>query len=445
MIKTQRKGIYLKEWLNYKPYNQQQASDFFYLTIAQKIYNILDDVLDHFYWNKKYGSKDQLLQELSCFLTSYLEDLASDTKLWTTFLQEHQRMYQKTLPLVELSEDYVMGEPNEEDIIILLWYFFNCVQDEVVYSHNEAWLRSIASSVFDLLIDQWEFAPENNWLKEYYQLGTEAEPFFEARKLMNKLFLQSYLFQPDTKIGFEVQVKRVLSNPLGNNVNLLIWDIEQALLHNQPSRLLALYANEWVAAWLGITHPMYSRIRQMSRRVTGIFELVGEDNEYYYLKHLAADMDMKLTKKSLKGIENPQQYLSLSLVEFDQEWWMSGTSSHFEPTDEKIENEKRNILRKHALNALLNPEWRAQYLQVGLELFMQINGGHPIAFGKNKEIKELLKRYEEHAVQSNDKLLQQMVPLRNEILIQYIDSFGKADKIFHWCIHRIWVWRYWSK
>lgn len=427
MMTQQRKGIFLKEWLAYKPYSKQANTDFYYLNVAQKTLQILQDAMQNLYWNKYFGSKDHTLQEMSCFLTSYLEDLASDTKLWTTFLQEHQSMYDKPLPLINPGEDYIEGEPNYEDLAILIWYYINSIQDEVVYSHNEVWIQKAAAELFELYVERWETAPQNEDLQAFYTLGNNDEPFLEARKLMGKIFLQSYLFQPDTKIFFEQRIKEALRQP-GRDVNLVIWDLEQTVLHNQPSRLLGKYANEWLAARLGSKHPNYGAILHMSRRISGIFELEAETKTLYKLRHLASELPFNLTKKSLKGQEEPQQYLSLSLVKYKNDWWMSGASDNFQFSEETIANERKNILRKHAVLAQLDPNWRAEYLRTGLDVFMQMNAGHPIAFGTQKEIKDILEQYNDTVAQSNDALLKQMVPIRTQILIQYIDSFRKAEE-----------------
>lgn len=426
MITQQRKGIFLKEWLAYKPYSNQAPTDFYYLNVAQKTLQILQEAMQHLYWNKYFGSKDQILQEMSCFLTSYLEDLASDTKFWSTFLLEHEAMYGKILPLVLPGEDYIQGEPNYEDLVILIWYYTNSIQDEVVYSHNETWIQKAASALFELYAQRWESAPENEHLQAFYTLGAQDEPFFEARKLMGKIFLQSYLFQPDTKIFFEQRIKEALKQP-SRDVNLLIFDLEQTVLHNQPSRLLGKYANEWLAARLGPKHPQYGAISQMSRRISGIFELESETKTLYKLRHVAADLPFSLTKKSLKGLEQPQQFMSLSLVKYKNDWWMSGVSDSFHATEEVIAKERKNILRKHAVFAQLDTEWRAEYLRTGLQIFTEMNGGHPIAFGSRKEIKDLLYAYNAAVAESDEALLKQMVPLRTEILIQYLESFRKAE------------------
>ena len=46
---------------------------------------------------------------LSCFLTSYFEDLISETNIWNSFITTHKRLYNKQLPFYNL-DDYFEDE-----------------------------------------------------------------------------------------------------------------------------------------------------------------------------------------------------------------------------------------------------------------------------------------------------------------------------------------------
>ncbi|MBX9448191.1 MAG: DUF3843 family protein [Taibaiella sp.] len=78
---------------------------------ARKIYQCLEQHLKPVHWDQQVGSKQQLLVDLACFLASYLEDLASGTQLWLTFVKLHEEHYDQLLPLIEQGDDYIAGEP----------------------------------------------------------------------------------------------------------------------------------------------------------------------------------------------------------------------------------------------------------------------------------------------------------------------------------------------
>ena len=291
-----KKGVFIKEWLAFKPYQNQVGSDFFYLSLCQKIYQCLEQRLEPVHWDQQVGSKQQLLADLACFLASYMEDLASDTQLWLTFVKLHEERYGQLLPLIEQGDDYITGEPNKEDIIILIWYFINSIQDKIVFSEKEIWLQKAAEDIFDLFVEQWEMAPENQELQQFYRLGTEADPFFEVRKLLAKILFQTYLFFPDTKMIFEERLKSNLRS--NRNIHILNWETETDIIHSQPTRLLGIYANDWLAAILGILHRLFGSIKNMSRKIPGLFEVERVNDRYIHLIHLSSGKRFPLYKDS---------------------------------------------------------------------------------------------------------------------------------------------------
>ncbi|MBX9448190.1 MAG: DUF3843 family protein [Taibaiella sp.] len=84
----------------------------------------------------------------------------------------------------------------------MIWYFINSIQDKIVFSEKEIWLQKAAEDIFELFVEQWEMAPENQELQQFYRLGTEADTFFEVRKLLAKILFQTYLFFPDYQNDF---------------------------------------------------------------------------------------------------------------------------------------------------------------------------------------------------------------------------------------------------
>ena len=93
--------IYIKDWLSLKPYEKQVATDSYYLSISNKVYQC-------FYEKQAlpvlmYLHNDEV-KMLSCFLTSYFEDVISDTNMWNTFINIHFKMYRKILPFYSTDE-----------------------------------------------------------------------------------------------------------------------------------------------------------------------------------------------------------------------------------------------------------------------------------------------------------------------------------------------------
>ena len=98
------KRIYIKDWIDLKPYEKQTATDSYYLKLSNAVKQAITTnkqslVLQIYLDNEE-------LNDLSCFLTSYLEDLISGTNIWNAFIKIHQRLYKKQLPFYHLDVYY---------------------------------------------------------------------------------------------------------------------------------------------------------------------------------------------------------------------------------------------------------------------------------------------------------------------------------------------------
>ena len=91
-----KQRIYIQQWLDIKPYDNQILTDSYYLKLC-------NDVKLSIITNKQsfklqeYLDNDEI-DALACFLTSYFEDLISGTNIWNTFIKIHKRLYGKPLP-----------------------------------------------------------------------------------------------------------------------------------------------------------------------------------------------------------------------------------------------------------------------------------------------------------------------------------------------------------
>jgi len=124
-------NIYLKSWLALKPYEKQAPTDKYYLKICNKVKRVVGKSLlsSMFLVYLSRESFSEELNILACFLTSYFEDLISQTNLWLAFIKKHQAMYGKLLPFYN-TEAYKEGEINQPNFCFLIWYFLNTIQDE---------------------------------------------------------------------------------------------------------------------------------------------------------------------------------------------------------------------------------------------------------------------------------------------------------------------------
>ncbi len=121
------KNIYIHDWLELKPYSNQVATDTYYLRLSNEVKNAIVNNKNKFILQVYLNENE--LNILSCFLTSYFEDIISETNIWNSFIKAHKRLYKKQLPFYILDE-YYENEINPQDIIFLIWYFINTIQQE---------------------------------------------------------------------------------------------------------------------------------------------------------------------------------------------------------------------------------------------------------------------------------------------------------------------------
>ncbi len=85
------KRIYIADWLEFKPYEKQTQSDNYYLKICNEVKRVITTNKQSFVFQIYLDKKE--IDYLACFLTSYLEDLISETNIWNSFVKAHQRLY----------------------------------------------------------------------------------------------------------------------------------------------------------------------------------------------------------------------------------------------------------------------------------------------------------------------------------------------------------------
>lgn len=190
-----KRRIYIKQWLDFKPYQNQTVTDGYYLKLCNEIKHAIISNTQSLVLQRYL--QPQEMDMLACFLTSYFEDLISETNLWNSFIKKHKELYNKQLPFYFLDR-YYENEINLQDVNFLIWYFINTIQEEIFIPPFSGFIIETAEKVMELLDKSWDYAPENNYLKQFYQINENEDDFYEARAITDIVLFQSYLFYPDT-------------------------------------------------------------------------------------------------------------------------------------------------------------------------------------------------------------------------------------------------------
>lgn len=394
MISKMKKRIYIKDWLELKPYETQTITDGYYLKLCNEVKKKLID--NHFGVLSKYFDT-KYVNILSCFITSYFEDIISETNIWTSFVELHQEFYNKKLPFYD-TKSYYNDEINKQDIRFLLWYFFNTAQNDKFINSSNYFFSEMASDIMEILEEEYEYAPENKVLKKYYEIDNTESDFYVARNLIDTILFKTYLFYPDTLLDLhDNEAKLIKDIKDKKNIVHYLYENRDAELHKNHTRLLSLKGKEWVAKIIGKEHSLSTDFLNISKKIRGFFLYKGQDENDIFIEHIASSKKFNLTKKSFDHSENLKEIdaiLFMGIVQWKGEWWFSGVYSQNDFNPDLILNEKNSMESRMAVNFLDHQsESVGETIKLQFDAFKDFNNGSQIAFMQSDKIEEFIRKY----------------------------------------------------
>lgn len=388
-----KKKIYIKQWLDLKPYDRQESTDLYYLKLSNEIKESLADIDHEFALN--YLEDDEI-NVLACMLTSYFEDVISETNIWLSFLNLHKAHYGKILPFYDLT-DYYEGEINLQDVAFLIWYFLNTFQDEQFISPYHDYFDQVSKRVMLILEEAYEYAPENEHLKSYYTLDPEESDFYEVRNFVDRILFNTYLFFSDTALDLKRQELEILEEKNKENLLTYLNENRDSYIHTNHTSLMSLKGSEWAAEILGKDHAVSKDLAKMSKKILGYFLYKGQDENDVQLEHIASGKKFNLTKKSFEQhseLKIVDDILFIGIVRWRNEWWFSGVYFRTDFNADLILDEKNSMESRMAVNFLdHNENDTTDLLNQQLESFKDFNNGSQIAFLPSGEIEAFYKGY----------------------------------------------------
>lgn len=395
-MKKSKERIYIQQWLDLKPYKSQAPTDRYYLNLCNQVKKTMNTDKHSFVFQVYLNNAE--IDLLACFITSYFEDLISETNIWNTFIKIHQREYEKYLPFYEIEGDYYEKEINLHDICFLTWYFLTTVQqDSLIFPLND-FIIETARKVMKVFENAWEHAPENEVLQTFYAIDEAEEDFYKVRNLIDIILFQTYLFYPDTLFDTRESELELIEERKDDEYLLdLLHANRNYRLHNSHTRLLGLKGQEWVAEILGENHRLSKDILNMSKQIVGLFFYKGQDNENIFLEHVASGMKFNLVKKSYDHSENlieVDTLLTMGIAQWKNEWWFSGISLQNDFNPDLVLDEKNSIHSRSAVNFLEHKDNDLEdMLDKQFKAFKKFNNNQPIAFMASGKIDAFIDDY----------------------------------------------------
>lgn len=415
--------IYIKQWLGLKPYKRQTPTDLYYLKISNRIKEVLYSKSNSKLFT--YLEREADLDVISCFLSSYFEDVISKTNIWFAFISFHQKQYGKKLPFFETNE-YFEGEVNQQDVSFLLWYFLNKVQDNTFVSPYDDFIEDLAIKVMEILEEEFEYAPENEVLKNYYSLDADSNDFYTVRNLIDLLLLDTYLFYPDTSAELDVLEREIIEGKKQKALIPILQDNRDVFLHKIRTSLMALPGKEWVAAVLGEDHALSTDIKDISPRIPGYFFYKGQDSRDIFLEHIASGKSFKLTKKSFDHASELVEIdciLYMGIVRWQNEWWFSGVNMKISFNENLVMRERNSDQSKMKVGFLDDRDKeKRDLLHAHMEAFLSFNNGSLIAFMPVKDFQKFSEDFIDYynkTVKLDTNLIEDATKTREEKLSDY--------------------------
>lgn len=311
--------IVLKDWLEYHPYNEEVPSDQFYINLANDIQHemLLIDVED-----KMVGGD---YKYMACMLACYLEDIVSHTGMWTSFIDEHNKLNNKYLPFYDMA-GYDHGNINLADIQFLIWHFCSnlSIQNRFVdpYSIENT---EIARFVYAMLNETAGSAPKNENLKTALTLAPD-ESIYKVREHLDFVFLGCYLHRYYFASLMEEEILDVKNQKtMHRNFDQLIDDRRANLLFNKVSPLLAQRSGEILAHWVGEEHPLHQKLVALSNRREGLFLYEGETATHQKMKHIASGILVEVNNTGeVSPLTAGISTVRMGILQWDDEWYAMG-------------------------------------------------------------------------------------------------------------------------
>ncbi|MGM0496871.1 MAG: DUF3843 family protein [Bacteroidota bacterium] len=392
-----KKRIFIKQWLDLKPYDNQTYTDNYYLKLSNEVKQVIMN--KHSFVLQDYLDNDGI-DALACFLTSYFEDLISETNIWNTFTKIHKRMYGKRLPFYETGDEYYEQEINFPDVCFLMWYFMNTIQLDTFIPPYYDFITETAEKAMEVFDNAWEYAPENEHLKTFYSIDESETDFYIARKLTDNVLFKTYLFYSDALMDLresELEIEEKTENE--EHLLSILDENRDQTLHNAYTRLLGLKGNEWVAEILGENHNLSKDFLGITKKISGYFFYKGQDEENVFIEHIASGKKFNLTKKSFDHSENLKEIdtiLFMGIVRWRGEWWFSGI--YFQPGfDPDLVLDEKNSMKSRSAVDFLDHQHKEidDILKKQSKAFKKFNNNQQIAFMESDKIEAFVKDYTE--------------------------------------------------
>lgn len=322
------KKIYPKEWMPLHPYKHPDSVDYYYVRIANLVY----DELAASALGETFPSDGDLRYTSLC-LAAWFEDIISQTGIWEAFTAECKKRYGAYLPFYPIGEDYFPDEVNLEDVRFLLWHHMQYLHPETIINPENPGIEEAATYIYELLSEEYETAPENERMKQYlHQFTLKADDFLSYRELL-EWFHYKCFFNIKNLNGVMEQMDNFLeqedSNIPEEQLSVFLYSIRTEYIFSGRLSPLSLTAPEWIGR-ICKNHPQHDWLAQVKVREHSCYLLEKEDEDLLYVKDLCRNNEklcitkLSLNMEQVRDLKPGTSLLICSLVFYAGTCWQNG-------------------------------------------------------------------------------------------------------------------------
>lgn len=426
------KRIFRNTWLEVRPFEHDLPTDQFYIKLSNKLKELC-------YRNTGLFSEFKELEEedydiLSCMAAAYFEDVVSGIGIFQTFVRITRKKCGKTLPFFHLEEydEYLEDDINEPDIEFLIWYYLSLKFDYVVLP-NDPCIATMAGIFFEELDAQWDYAPENKQLLDFFTFKGDPDDYFAVRTYMQAIFFSNYLTAPDASLTLDEAMEDMIDELAERNVSptdsqALLSGRYDDLSYSIRSCLWGTTMTEWALAYVEDDSEIARNILTLSPKLTGYFEVDEITEKHYVLTRVSNHAEYRVLKESLKpNILDKGNCLQISIIRWRGEWHWSGCLGKLPTiTEENIERDREYLERQQTF--LHKDYWKIakEHTEKGHDTFVKLFGKN-LVFGTKARIiqnyRDFLSAYGT-SMESADRLEQDTRQMDNDALLFFDEREG---------------------
>ena len=357
------KKIYPAEWRKTHPDGMVADSDHYYANLANRVAQILA----HSGIDEAFPDGDSI-RYAAMRLTAYFEDICTGVGIWKTLNDTCRKRYGKPLPFHDTT-DYCPGEPNRQDVQLLLWDIIQSYDCERFINPENPGIAFAAGDIYGIFDQEYETAPDTPELTDYLRNPSMQSDFWQMRKRIEWIFMQSYI-NLRGRLDFADSLAEISHSEhaeqeaYNNYIHHLFTD-----RHN----MAVLTPGEWLSALSD------QRIHlDASLFANRCYRIVGIEDEALRVRDLVNDKELSVEKVSFeeKWVNNfrlsaDSNDLYMGLVRYNDKYYQCGSmleipAGRLNPVLEQV--------RRHDYQKSLMPS--------NEESFYKASGGKPIVFLK---------------------------------------------------------------